>query len=69
MPLDPRYVQSFTVLDAFDRERTLSIGVQDGRVIVNGPPHWKSDGSDLQELAIQSAWYSAYELARKQRGE
>lgn len=70
MPIDPRYVSTFTVFDVFDREQTLSIGAEGGRVIVSvtgSSSWWKTDGSELQELAIQSAWYGAYELARKQR--
>jgi hypothetical protein len=67
MTLDPRYVSTFTVYDALGRERPLSIGVQNGCVIVNGPPWWRTDGSDLQEMAIQSAWYGAYEQAKRQR--
>lgn len=72
MPADPRYMATFTVLDPFNREQTLSIGAENGRIImiVSGPsPSWKSDGTDLQELAIHAALYGACELARKQRGE
>lgn len=67
MALDPRYVSTFQVFDVFDRPQTLSIGAQNGQVIVSGPSWWKTDGSDMQELGIQSAWYSAYQLAREQR--
>lgn len=67
MTLDPRYVRTFKVFDAFDRPKTLSIGVDDGRVIVTGPSWWKTDGTDIQEMGIQSAFYSAYEQAKQQR--
>lgn len=72
MPADPRYMATFTVFDPFNREQTLSVGAENGRVIMTvsgASPSWKSDGTDLQELAIHAALYDACELAQKQRSK
>jgi hypothetical protein len=57
------------VTDPFGRDSTLAFGAEDGHVICNAPSWWKSDGTQLQEEAIGSAWSHAVRLARAQRGE
>lgn len=57
------------VTDPFDRMKTLAFGAENGCVICSCPTWWQTDGTQLQEEAIGSAWTQAVRLARAQRGE
>lgn len=57
------------VFDAFNRDKAVAFGAQDGAVICNSPNWWKTDRSRLQEEQILNAYTLAMRVARAQRGE
>jgi hypothetical protein len=69
---DDRYQHRFAVVDAHDRPAVLRIGAEHGRVMVDGPPHWKppQGSSDLRfGRTVAAALMNVCELAEKQRDQ
>lgn len=60
MSLEQRYQWLFPVKDVFDRDRTLGIGVESGKVIVTAPTWFTFADPDLAEKAGYSLLSAAY---------